>query len=83
MKSKLTRAELSAQAMLLDAWYDAYDHTFNPNDRKIIINPDGLGVWDRLAYLGQIFQPRRKRVEAGEIGAADGPFHVTEHLNDD
>ncbi len=65
--SKFTIAELRAQGMLMDMFYDMEDHTFNrtsfPTDTKII-DADTHEDWDGI-------EDRFNKVRAGLIGASD------------
>lgn len=83
-KSKLTREEHNAAAMLLGMWYDHNDHTYNHDvdNEGRIYNPDTMGVWTLDGYLAgsdtdsSIMFGRRKAVDEGKIGCADGPFKI-------
>lgn len=90
MKSTKTRAEFNTMAMLLGGFYDHEDHTLccsTNNDN--IYDADTMelvcdGNMQEYMHGGSRFngtnpwQIRKRLVERGVIGCADGPFNYEE-----
>lgn len=73
-KSKFTREQLVAQAMLMGAHYDWRDHTFNDVEGQKVWDADTLEVFELWSYAldnNGGMETRAAAVKAGTLGAAD------------